>query len=716
MLLSMRRWFSLSRPRLRSPQPPSATLNSMHTARGFSAPAPGPSTASPFRVHVKRRQEDIETNRKQNSTPGHPFQSKKFHPAERSQINGDLNPHDSRKRKAKAQSPTVTRMHDVQRGIASHKYNKPTAPKLMELNRLGYVKNVQLHTDKPSKSMAQTLAPVRDAGPGYKNIIFIALHPLAPNLPFPGVDVTLDSPDHDITSANESSGSDDEMADDEGGGSSTGGVKQPVLEHRWKLPLMTPSREPEARRMTLMVSVFSHGSYIDDWALAQADSHDEDGFEFPLDEEEAGSLSASSHRYTSLGPQHNQAGYAKRTEMVEDHTPLSHLEGFNSMKPLLADLIDSTVAEQLSVDILFAKLAKCVLVPLESLNALATHIRSVGEDAKSRAELRREFDKVFGLGPGGFTVVFPILSFLYEGLARIRKAGFALKTAESFETDHFRLTYHRFLWDPKGGFRELAHVLQRYDDKIPVNLSVIRRTRYVPLDNIALQLDSSSSLRQSLEDAFESATDAGNMKHAVVVGGEYGLRRFYAVVIEQLLDTIDRTDYEDVFKLLNDTSRALARKCANYVKSKPGPGAKPKPSPVPEDENGPRTRAQTAASESEDYMPKPPPKPKGCWVDVNSSPSPSPPPAPPSSEEQHNLDLEDAEDLMTLEWFGLRRRILKRLPHPNPQKRDTLKNLNQLNHTQQFRQLSKANQNVTQSARWQEVTTKIMTAINDKRR
>ncbi|KAJ7242692.1 hypothetical protein C8J57DRAFT_1526050 [Mycena rebaudengoi] len=400
------------------PQPPSATLNSMHTARGFAAPAPGPSTASPFRVHVKRRQEDIETNRKQNSTPGYPFQSKKFHPAERSQINGDLNPYDSRKHKAKAQSPTVG--------------------------------------------------------------------------------------------------------------------------------------------------------------------------------------------------------------------------------------------------------------------------------------------------------------------------------------------------DPQNAM-------------------------HVPLDNIALQLDSSSSLRQSLEDAFESATDAGNMKHAVVVGGEYGLRRFYAVVIEQLLDTIDRTDYEDVFKQLNDTSRALARKCANYVKSKPGPGAKPKPSPVPEDENGPRTRAQTAgasaprnsksghfktprepneqfsiaaaldmtgtesatefwyrnlrpgpgiktrrnrrhtteyvaSSENEDYMPKPPPKPKGCWVDVNISPSLSPPPAPPSSEEQHNLDLEDAEDLMTLEWFGLRHRILKRLPHPNPQKRDTLKDLNQLNHTQQFRQLSKANQNVTQSARWQEVTTKIMTAINDKRR
>ncbi|KAJ7271865.1 hypothetical protein C8J57DRAFT_1226423 [Mycena rebaudengoi] len=591
---------------------------------------------------------------------------------------------DARRPKGKFSKPPPTKSYCVvlienAKAVASHKYNKPTAPKLMELNRLGYVKNVQLHTDsrtllprlkllflmlpssvstasEPSKSMAQTLAPVRDAGPGYKNIIFIALHPLAPNLPFPSVDVTLDSPDHDLTSANESSGSDDEMADDEGGGSSTGGVKQPS---GTGTPMETATNDSQSRARSPPDDADGRksASLFD----PSADSHDEDGSEFPLDEEEAGSLSASSHRYTSPGPQHNQAGYAKRTEM---------------------DLIDSTVAEQLSVDILFAKLAKHVLVPLESLNALATHIRSVGEDAKSRAELRREFDKVFGP------------------------------------------------W-------------------------------------------SCSSLRQSLEDAFESATDAGNMKHAVVVGGEYGLRRFYAVVIEQLLVTIDRTDYEDVFKLLNDTSRALARKCANYVKSKPGPGAKPKPSPVPEDENGPRTRAQTAgavtsrhlvnrmssfraltsfavirqkfwyrnlrpgpgiktrrnrrhtteyvaSSENEDYMPKPPPKPKGCWVDVNSSPSPSPPPAPPSSEEQHNLDLEDAEDFMTLEWFGLRRRILKRLPHPNPQKRDTLKDLNQLNIPNSSgnfpRPVYHPDQNVMQSARWQEVTTKIMTAINDKRR
>ncbi|KAJ7251749.1 hypothetical protein C8J57DRAFT_1238572 [Mycena rebaudengoi] len=592
------------------PQPPSATLNSMHTARGFAAPAPGPSTASPFRVHVKRRQEDIETNRKQNSTPGHPFQketiaalfkqfllrqelpfkqidgssgqfkrqfkqclngpkspftprtvgpvrelerknwlmtempegvnntvtalpldfrqsqvvfqpsfsdvcwnclnkllwllfqSKKFHPAERSQINGDLNPHDSRKRKAKAQSPTgkfskppPTKSYCVvlienAKAVASHKYNKPTAPKLMELNRLGYVKNVQLHTDsrtllprlkllflmlpssvstasEPSKSMAQTLAPVRDAGPGYKNIIFIALHPLAPNLPFPSVDVTLDSPDHDLTSANESSGSDDEMADDEGGGSSTGGVKQPS---GTGTPMETATNDSQSR--------------------ARSPPDDADG-------RKSASLFDPS-----------------------DPFPQAHIDilrlARNITKPDMPNeqkWISSTRQSQskLSVDILFAKLAKHVLVPLESLNALATHIRSVGEDAKSRAELRREFDKVFG--PWSCT-----------------SAGFH------------------------------------------------------------------SALRQSLEDAFDIRTDAGNMKHAVVVGGEYGIRASMPWLLSSYWFTIEPHRLRRRLQTINDTSRALARKCANYVKSKPGPGAKPKPSPVPEDENGPRTRAQTAGA------------------------------------------------------------------------------------------------------------------------
>lgn len=86
------------------------------------------------------------------------------------------------------------------------------------------------------------------------------------------------------------------------------------------------------------------------------------------------------------------------------------------------------------------------------------------------------------------------------------------------------------------------------------------------VDNMDLRRDSINTLRQSLTDAFGSATDAGQMNHTVVVGGPYGLRRFYMLIIDPFLDEINRDDYEDIFKLLMDSSRALARKCGNYIK------------------------------------------------------------------------------------------------------------------------------------------------------
>jgi hypothetical protein len=86
------------------------------------------------------------------------------------------------------------------------------------------------------------------------------------------------------------------------------------------------------------------------------------------------------------------------------------------------------------------------------------------------------------------------------------------------------------------------------------------------LDAVDLRLDSVDMIQRSLEEAFGSATDAGRMHHTVVVGGEYGLRRFYAVIVEPFLDRTDRYDYAEVFQLLNDSCRALGRKCANYIK------------------------------------------------------------------------------------------------------------------------------------------------------
>ncbi|KAJ7929411.1 kinase-like domain-containing protein [Mycena leptocephala] len=58
-------------------------------------------------------------------------------------------------------------------------------------------------------------------------------------------------------------------------------------------------------------------------------------------------------------------------------------------------------------------------------------------------------------------------------------------------------------------------------------------------------------LARSLEDAFVHATNGGQMNHSAVVGGEYGLAYFYQSIIEPLLDTLDRADYDELFKILD---------------------------------------------------------------------------------------------------------------------------------------------------------------------
>ena len=57
------------------------------------------------------------------------------------------------------------------------------------------------------------MATIRDAGTGYKNTIFIALRPAAPNLVFPGTDLTVTVPDRDLETATESGNSDDTSDD-----------------------------------------------------------------------------------------------------------------------------------------------------------------------------------------------------------------------------------------------------------------------------------------------------------------------------------------------------------------------------------------------------------------------------------------------------------------------------------------------------------------------
>ncbi|KAJ7494139.1 hypothetical protein FB451DRAFT_1491826 [Mycena latifolia] len=871
-------------------------------AAQHEAPAQGPATGSPFRVHVKNRQEGIEAKlRSGPSAPGFDS-SRKFHPAEKSQLEGDLNPNDSKNKKRKHQKkepdsdpdrapkrgpaakgktpPTevfAVGLAENTKAVARRKYGKPTAAKLMQMNREGYVQTVHLHKNntpeeitnavkaafhdvpemeiygfrvleveprtsqtakgkrskkqsfwlKPIKGKlgmdtwerARALATVRDAGSGYKNTIFIALHPAAPNLRFPGLDLSVDKPDHDIETGDESDGNDASDNEDTEPGmeaddtkSKADGADQQRSGHGAQMDtdsagdnraenLAHESEDGDGKENPASPSLTGFSGNL----------NDDIDVEFMRDQDE----SKNSKSFESLDTStwdpfptaHTSLLRALKNISKPDlphqsqwwrNAPLAHLQEFNLILPLLTDLIDSTATGELHVDVFFAKIDKYIVKRLESMTFLAVHIDIACNDDKSRASLRKEFSELFGVGPGGIGILLPGLSLLYKGLERIRGEGFDMNK-ESLKTEyllhetskallacltHFRLTCDRSLWDPKGGFRELALILFKHDAHLPVGDAT--NSMHDHLNAMDLRLDSISTLQQALEDAFGHATDPGQMNHTVVIGGEFGLGRFYAVIVEPLLDSVDRFDYDEVFRLLNDTSRALARKVGNYIKTKPGHGAKSKSSHVPDNEDAsprinflmfyrsghfktPResndhfdyaddlysdtaedmTRTESAAedwyknikpgpgiktcrkrrhtteyvpsSDTEDYAPpkpKPAPKPKPEWVDIDTPP-PSPCRAQKPKLTGHQKDPDDADGLLLLGWHQLRRRIISRFPHPNIKQRNSLGKLNEMPDDMQYKRLSAVyhpDRNMTQTREWQEITAKIATAINGKRR
>ncbi|KAJ7669796.1 hypothetical protein B0H17DRAFT_1142030 [Mycena rosella] len=886
---------------------PSATSTTMNGSRGFAAPPKGPFTGSPFRGHAQDRQESIEGKlQDSNSVPGTASKGgRKFYPAEQSQLNGDLNPNDSKGKKRKhktvpdsdtdraekrrmpakgvktpaSKAFTVVLAADT-KAVAKRKYLKPSAAKLIQLNREGYVKNVNLHggntwpeiteavetafasvpemetygfrvlevetravktaAGRLSKKQvfglkpiegelgmdawtrysfpslyaaisddlkrALALSTVRGAGAGYRNTIFIALSPAAPNLRFPGIDLTLDEPDRDLGTDSECSedestsvatGVESNRADKTGGDNERFSAAHMDTDTSNKDHGPSTGNGPEnekthsqgASESPPFTGFSGNSETDDDMKLDDQDNHF-GLFESP--DTSAWDPFPAAHISLLRGLRNITKPDSANQQRWWKSTPLPHLTEFNMISPLLADLIDSTATGQMHVDVFFTKIQKYVVKRLEPMSDLALNIDIVADDTKSLAALRDEFTKLFGVGPGGISIVIPVLSSLYEGLRRIREQRFVMNR-ESLRTEylldetstalltcltHFRSIYDRSLWDPKNGFRELAQILARHDDQLPVG--DMQSPMHTHLDGMNLQQDSVNTLRHSLEDAFGSATDPGHMQHTAVVGGEYGLRRFYEIIVEPFLDKINRPDYDDVLKLLNDCSRALARKCANYIKQirpsqatgrnrshrlrlvkmihlsghfktpreendqfeyadelysdtaedmtrtesaaedwyrdlKPGPGIKTR-------RRRRHTTDHVSSSDSDDYAP---PKSKRKarsrpeYVEIETPP-PSPPPEQFTEKDKHKKDLADADLLLGLPgWFQLRRRILLRFPHPDAKQRDSLNNLNNLATSNQYKRISTVyhpDRNVTQSEKWREITAKIMTAVNGKRR
>ncbi|KAF8207864.1 hypothetical protein K438DRAFT_2075080 [Mycena galopus ATCC 62051] len=584
---------------------------------------------------------------------------------------------------------TVVMVEDT-KAVVADKYEKPNVNKLRALNEQGYVQAVNLHGQNTAEDItaavsavllptvpqintygfrvlevhavniptrngrtskkhsfllrpiglalgiapwkrAHSQATIRDAGPGYKNSIFIALSPEAPNLPLPGVEAGAGVADPNLSSSTDSESDSEESSrskprkadrnNTENGtqpkDSAVQSQSESDSETESNVNNSEPARKkektatPDFRQAGLGVAMLLappclgvHRPLRTSAGLAGCRSRsrlnavNQDYSEFRTNDMDEPPFDFGDSNHPPLHP--IPASHLKLWRT----TPLPYLAQFNLYEPLLVDIIESTVSGQIKIDAFFEKITKYILIPLEPIKNLAANtIEAAGE-----ADFLEEFDCLFGVGPGGISIVLPAFDLVYEGLARIHLQSFemdatSIKTQWELESwsdnlltclIHFRTTCNRSLWDPKGGFRELAAVLHKADHNLPAGDQ--NHVMHKPLDLIDLKLDSESSLRYSLTEAFGSVIEPRQMNHEVVVGGKYGLLRFYAIIVEPLLDSLDRPEYDTIYALLNDCCRALARKCVNYLKTKEGRGPKANP-PNPDSETaGPRTRAQARSA------------------------------------------------------------------------------------------------------------------------
>ncbi|KAJ6494501.1 hypothetical protein C8R45DRAFT_1135352 [Mycena sanguinolenta] len=437
----------------------------------------------------------------------------------------------------------------------------------------------------------------------FKNVVYIALNPAGPNLKFPGSDISARFPTSDQesrTSETDTSDSDESMesageesrnaeTESRGGGSrsrqtSSGGQKGASdSDSDPPFPPFSKGKEPEREH-----SPQSKSTHAKD-----EDSDLDTPFEgfTPNDREED---SSSWHPYPSA---HRKLVRLLRNmskpENLKDApwwktTTMHHLASFNDVLPLIAEIFELAENAQISVDVCFEKLKKHIITPLDQVRTLAISISMGAIDGVD------DFPDLVAVRPGGISTVLPVFDAVYRGLEQLRSsrsysgnaAAIAIKL-EIMHTSDSLLTCLRYLrsqllhgvFDPKGGFRELATLLDSPSAAriLPHGQLDSRMISAVKL--IDLELDSPFSITTSLATAFGDAVEPKKILIDVVTQGEFGLKYFYLHVVAPFLDDVEREDWDEIYIILIKSCFALSRKVSNYLKTSVGTGARA-PSPA----------------------------------------------------------------------------------------------------------------------------------------
>ncbi|KAK0445298.1 uncharacterized protein EV420DRAFT_1720560 [Desarmillaria tabescens] len=364
-----------------------------------------------------------------------------------------------------------------------------------------------------------------------------------------------------------------------------------------------------------------------------------------------------------------------------------------------------------------------------------------------------EFDAIFALGPGGLLILTEFLASVYDifckelldcqepSVIAVRKKYYESATVLLTLVRKVRSKYHRSLWDPASGFRELAVLLHKNSHQLPVGDPNDRM--YRELQKINMSTMTVDHVKFHLRDAFHSATDPTDMFEDVVRGGPFGLDGFYSSYVQYVLDVMPTSDprFNSMHDLLLATSKALGRKVANYLKkpssrrneddmtnsdslasdwyddvkettddiktrrSRRHPVSVHDSDSEPDKTDSSRTNTKASSSESSKRHPDPPP---------SSKPKPKPRPRPiPVESARVRAARKLVDENLPLE--ALMNRLLCDWPHPKPEKRPKMDNWSVLSlkkKAQRLQLVYHSDKNVNETEEWKKISAALVTAIN----
>ncbi|KAJ7664272.1 hypothetical protein B0H14DRAFT_3696973, partial [Mycena olivaceomarginata] len=421
---------------------------------------------------------------------------------------------------------------------------------------------------------ALTDSNVRLSGPRFKKIVFIAVNPAGPNLPLRGFSYDRgDDLDHDLASdylseSSESSGAaedsdmdttmdgtksgDEELpapdfskADNEAKGKGKGKAKESEHDRKGKKKASTEG------------SRFDTGFFDDDVAAGVAYESDKGPRSPDEVPEPKAHLTVVRLLHNMHKPDSKPSGPAGLWVEQGIGCFLLGTKSTEICAGILIQFLASPDQSVLSPSQVLAFIDSNICQPFAMLTKLGGRLLGATERLGT-PEFEADFDGNFAIGPGGLHGLAPHILPAYLSLPVSLKAGASPAAVSAVKVA------------TEGDFRLL-------------NLNLLIAT----LDKESPNVDEIVFL---LMDALGDASNPREMAaERVLKGGEFGMLRFYTLVVARVLDSLDTAhpDYTSLLSSIQNASAGIARKIRNYFKSG-GTNATSGPS-----SSGPNTRSRS---------------------------------------------------------------------------------------------------------------------------